>query len=329
MDIVWLAIVIVLALAFGFLNGLADSGSIVATMVSSGAMSTRDALLLASVAEFVGPFMFGVAVAATIGRGIVNPGSVTILVVLAALIGAIIWSLTSLHFAFPSSSTVALVGGLLGATIMAGGTSAVHWEGLAGVIVALLLAPVVGGVLGYLALKATMFLARGATPAANVMFRRLQVITSLAVALAHGTIDAQKTMGIISMSLVAFGVLPAFYVPVWVIAASAGCLALGVALGGSSILRKLGAQMYRIRPVHGFAAQAASAVAVLGSAALGAPISTTQVIGSAVVGVGTAERRSKVRWEVVSGIATAWLLTLPTAAISAAAVYRILFWALP
>jgi len=317
----WLAIVIALALAFGFLNGFNDSGSIVAMMISSGAMSPRRALLLASVAEFVGPFVFGVGIASAIGKGIVNLESLNTGVVVAALVGAIMWNVASLHFGIPSSSTHALVGGLVGAALAARGVEGVEWEGLGKIVGALFLAPMVGGLLGYASLKIVLFLARGATPGINRMFKRSQVATALVLALFHGTIDGQKTMAIVAMSLVAFGVLPTFAVPTWVVAVSAGFLALGIASGGSGITRTLGTRMYRIRPVHGFAVQVSSSLAVLGAVALGGPVSTTQVLGSAIVGVGTAERRSKVRWDVARTIAMAWLFTLPTAAVVAALVY--------
>lgn len=309
------------ALAFDFLNGFNDSGNIVATMISSGAMSPKDALLLASVAEFVGPFVFGVAIARTIAQGIVNAEAVSVPVVVAALSGAVIWAFISMYFAVPSSATHALIGGLVGASIVAHGIEAVNWDGVARIVGLLLLAPVVGGFLGYLAMKATLYLARGATPAANVLFKRLQIITSVALALSHGTNDAQKTMGVITLALVSYGALPGFEVPSWVVAVSAAFLSLGIALGGSGMITKLGSKIYRIRPVHGFAAQAASSTAVLAAAALGAPISATQVVGSAIVGVGAAERRSKVRWAVAGSILTAWLLTLPTAALVAALAY--------
>lgn len=321
LDSAWLVIIITLALAFGFLNGFNDSGSIVSMMISSGALSPRSALFLASLAEFVGPFVFGVAIAAAIGKGIVDLESITTGVILAALVGAIMWNIVSLRFSVPSSSTHALVGGLVGAALAAQGVEGIEWEGLSRIVAALFLAPVIGGLLGYVSLKTIIFLARGASPSVNRLFKRSQVATALALALLHGTIDGQKTMGIITMSLVALGILPGFYVPMWVVAASAGFLALGIAGGGSSITRTLGTRMYKIRPVHGFAVQAASSVAVLGAVALGGPVSATHVLGSAIVGVGTAERRSRVRWDVVGTIAMAWLLTLPTAAVAAALVY--------
>jgi PiT family inorganic phosphate transporter len=312
---------IVVALVFDFLNGFHDSSNIVATMISSGAMTPRKALFMSAIAEFCAPFLFGVAVATTIGKDLVSPDSVTTVVILAALVSAIMWNLITWAFGLPSSSSHALVGGLVGAVGLAEGLGAIQMSGLLKVVVALLISPLLGLVIGHLLMKLVLFLARGASPRINSLFKRLQVITSLALALSHGTNDAQKTMGIISMSLVAAGWLRDFVVPWWVIALSAASISLGAASGGWRIIKTLGAKIYRIRPIHGFTSQVTSATVILGAALLGGPVSTTQVVSSAIMGVGSAERLSKVRWGVAGEIFVAWVLTLPITALMAALLY--------
>ncbi len=322
MQVEWLLLVIiVLALVFDFLNGMNDSGNIVATMISTGALAPRPALLLASVCEFVGPFVFGVAVAATIGAGIVNPVAIGPLPVLAAIVAAIIWNLVTLRLGTPSSSSHALVGGLIGAALAAQGPAAVNVGGVSVVVAALVFSPILGFVLGNVVMHSILKLTRRATPRINTHFRQGQIATSVALALSHGTNDAQKTMGIITLALVTFGVVPEFRVPLWVIALSAAAIALGVGLGGWRIIRTLGGKIYRIRPIHGFSAQATSAAVILGAAILGGPVSTAQVVGSSIIGVGSAERLSKVRWGVAGNILLAWVVTIPASATIGAMLY--------
>ncbi|MBL7065745.1 MAG: inorganic phosphate transporter [Anaerolineae bacterium] len=319
-----LIIFIVTALAFDFLSGFHGSANIVATMISSRAMGPRRALLLSAVAYFIAPFLFGVAVATTIGQQVVQPYANTMAVVLAALLAAIVWNLITWFLGIPSSSSHALVGGLVGATLAGYGVDAVQLYGLLKVIATLLLSPPIGLFGGYVLMKLVLFLARGASPRINRFFKRAQTFTALALALSHGTNDAQKTMGIITMGLVGAGVLAQFQVPVWVVAASAGTIALGTAIGGWRIIRTLGGKFYKIRPVHGFTAQATSAVIILGAALLGGPVSTTQVVSSVILGVGSAERLSKVRWKVAGNILTAWMLTIPASALLAALAYLVI-----
>ena len=315
---------VLLALIFDFLNGLHDSSNIVATMISSRAMPPRAALAMTAVAEFCGPFIFGVAVATTIGKDLVAPSSVTMQVVLAALGGAITWNLITWWLGIPSSSSHALVGGIMGAVIIGNGTAAIQLAGLSKVLLALFLSPIVGLVSGYLLTKLIFALARNASPRINGLFRRGQILTALALALSHGTNDAQKTMGVITMGLVATGFLPRFEVPVWVVAISAGAISLGTVSGGWRLIRTLGGKFYRIRPVHGFSAQLTSAAVILGAAVWGGPVSTTQVVSSAILGAGSADRINMVRWGVAGNILTAWLLTIPSTAIVAAGLYWLL-----
>ena len=318
-----LTIFIAIALAFDFLNGFHGSANIVATMISSRAMGPRRALLLSAVAYFAAPFLFGVAVATTIGHEVVQPYAATMAVVLAALLAAIIWNLTTWLLSIPSSSSHALIGGLVGATIVGYGIDAVQLHGLLKIIATLLLSPLVGLVGGYVLMKTVLFLARGASPRINWFFKSAQTFSALALALSHGTNDAQKTMGLITMGLVGAGALTQFQVPLWVIAASAGAISLGTATGGWRIIRTLGGKFYKIRPVHGFTAQLTSAVVILGAALLGGPVSTTQVVSSAILGVGSAERLSKVRWGVAGNILIAWVLTIPASGLLAALAYLV------
>jgi PiT family inorganic phosphate transporter len=274
-----------------------------------------------AVAEFSGPFIFGVAVAKTIGEDLVVPGSITLEVILAALLSATLWNLLTWFLGIPSSSSHALVGGILGAVGVGVGLDAIQLSGLEKVLIALFVSPIIGLVFGFLFTRLVFFLARGASPGINWFFKRSQIITAIALALSHGTNDAQKTMGIITLGLVSTGYLSRFQVPAWVIALSAGAIALGTALGGWRLIKTLGGKFYKIRPVHGFSAQVASASVILGASLVGGPVSTTQVVSSAIMGVGSAERLSKVRWGVAGNIAVAWVVTIPATALVAAGLY--------
>jgi len=319
-----LIVIIAIALVFDFLNGLHDSSNIVATMISSRALSPQKALIMTALAEFSGPFLFGVAVATTIGSEVVDPAAISSAVIIAALLSAILWNLLTWYFGWPSSTSHALIGGLIGAVAMAAGFDTIHLAGLEKVLIALFLSPVLGLVLGYLVLKAIYFLARGATPKVNTLFKRGQWGTSVALALSHGTNDAQKTMGIMAMAMVTTGYVTEFRVPWWVITLSASAIALGTLAGGWRLIRTLGGRFYKIRPVHAFGSQLTSASIILGAALLGGPVSTTQVVSSAIMGAGSADRVSKVRWTVARDIAVAWVLTIPIAALLAALLYLII-----
>jgi PiT family inorganic phosphate transporter len=313
-----------LALIFDFLNGIHDSSNIVATMISSRAFNPRTALGLAALAEFSAPFLFGVAVAKTIGADIVEPATISITVILAALIAAIAWNLLTWWLGIPSSSSHALIGGILGAVIVGAGLDAIQLAGIEKVLLALFLSPLIGLLGGYLFTKLVYFLASGASPRINWFFKRSQIISALALAFSHGTNDAQKTMGVITLGLVSSGVLPAFNVPLWVVAASAGAIAMGTALGGWRLIRTLGGKFYKIQPVHGFSAQTTSALVILSASLLGGPVSTTHVVSTAIMGVGAADRINKVRWGVAGEILVAWLVTIPATALLAAGVYWVL-----
>jgi PiT family inorganic phosphate transporter len=316
-----LIVIIAIALIFDFLNGMHDSSNIVATMISSRAMTPRAALGMTAVAEFVGPFLFGVAVATTIGSEVVDPAAISSAVIIAALSGAIVWNLITWYFGWPSSTSHALIGGLIGAVAVAEGFGTIHLAGLQKVLIALFLSPILGLALGYLVLKVIYFLARGATPGVNTLFKRGQWGTSVALALSHGTNDAQKTMGIIAMAMVTTGYVTEFQVPWWVITLSAAAIALGTLTGGWRLIKTLGGKFYKIRPVHAFGSQLASAGTILGAALMGGPVSTTQVVSSSIMGAGSADRVSKVRWTVARDIAVAWVLTIPVSALLAASIF--------
>jgi PiT family inorganic phosphate transporter len=320
-NLVITVVVVVTAVIFDFLNGFHDSANVVATTISSRALSPRKALILAALAEAAGPFLFGVAVATTIGHEIVSAQAISSTVILAGLLGAIAWNIITWLLGIPSSSSHALIGGLVGAVAMGDGFSAIQIAGIRKVIIALLVSPILGLVVGYAFMKLLLWLSQLATPSANRFFKGAQVLTSLALALSHGTNDAQKTMGIITMALLSGGFIDTFHVPIWVVAVCAGAIALGTLTGAWRIIRTLGAKFYRIRPIHGFSAQAASAAVILGAALLGGPVSTTQVVSSTIIGVGSAERVSKVRWGVAGEILLAWILTIPASMLMSALLY--------
>jgi inorganic phosphate transporter, PiT family len=257
-------------------------------------------------------------VATTIGEAVVPAHTITLVVILAALLAAICWDVLTWFFGIPSSSSHALIGGIIGAVAIHAGFNDIKMAGVEKIFIALFTSPLIGLGVGFLITKIIFFLARGASPSINRFFKSSQIFTSVALALSHGANDAQKTMGIITLALVTAGQLTEFAVPTWVILLSATSIALGTATGGWRLIRTLGGKFYKIRPVDGFSTQLSSASVILGAALLGGPVSTTQVVSSAIMGVGSAERVSKVRWTVAGEILMAWLLTIPTTAILAA-----------
>jgi PiT family inorganic phosphate transporter len=319
---VWL--LIALALFFDFLNGMRDAANVVAMMISSRAIRPRLALSLTALAESAGPFVFGVTVARTIGNEIVAGAAVTLPLILSALIAAIVWSLITWFFSIPSSSSHALIGGIAGAALAGFGVDALNGPGVSKVLLALFLSPLIGLLAGYLVMKLILFLARAASPRINTFFKQGQVVTGVSLALAYGANDAQKTMGITTLGLVSAQVLPQFDVPIWVILMSVAAISAGTLFGGWRLIRTLGGRFYKIRPVHGFSAQIASSSVILGAAFLGGPVSTTHVVATSILGVGSAERLSKVRWGVAQQIIVAWLLTIPFSALFAATIYTLI-----
>lgn len=321
-----LIFVIILALVFEFLNGMRDSSNIVATMISSRAFRPASALGMTAIAEFLGPFLFGVTVAKTIGSDIVDSKLLTLDVLIACLLGAVIWNLITWFFGIPSSSSHALIGGLVGSVFVSVGLGVIKVQGLYKVLIALFVSPLIGFIVGFIVLRILYFLAKNATPRINDLFKNGQFFTAISLAFSHGTNDAQKTMGIITLSLIIGGQLSVFAVPFWVILLSASTMAIGTALGGWRLIRTLGGKIYKIRPVHSFATQMTSAVVILSASLVGLPVSTTQVVSSAIVGVGASERFGKVRWGVAGDIFTAWILTIPASALFSAGIYWLLFF---
>ncbi len=319
-----LNLVIILALFFNFLNGFHDSSNIVATIIFSRALSPRAALWLIAVAESLGPFIFGVAVAKAIGEGIVNPASITNEVIVAALLSAVLWNLLTWLLGIPSSSSHALVGGLVGAVTVSVGYSYLVLPGITKILVALFVSPFIGLAAGFVITRLVYFLARGANMKINWFFKKGQILTGIGLALSHGANDAQKTMGIITMGLIINSVQTEFIVPLWVVGLSSLAMAFGTVLGGWRLIHTLGAKFFKIRPVHGLCTQLASAGVIMGAALVGGPVSTTQVVSSAIMGVGSADRLNKVRWGVAGSIATAWLLTIPITALLSAVIYRLI-----
>jgi len=318
------AVVIGLALCFAFLNGIHDSSNVVSTIISSRALSMRLALGLTATAEFLGPYLFGVAVARTIGSQIAVTSAVNETMLIAALISAIFWNLITWRLGIPSSSSHSLIGGMVGAVIVGSGWSAIQLGGLEKILIALFTSPILGFLFGYAVLRITFALSWNATPKINNFFRRSQIVTALTLALSNGANDAPKTMGIITLALVIGGYIPGFDVPGWVILTSSLMIALGTALGGLRLIRTLGGKFYRIRPVDGFASQLSSAVVIIGASVVGGPVSTTQVVSSGIMGVGAAERANKVRWGVARDILITWALTIPISALIAIGVYLML-----
>jgi len=329
MEQILIIILIVVALIFDFLNGFHDSANVVATMISSRAMTPTAALVIATTANFIGPFVFGVAVAKTIGQDVASPSSITIAVVLAALLSASIWNIITWFFGIPSSSSHALIGGIIGAVLVGSGWQSLKWEGLGLVGIALFLSPVLGFILGQLAMRISIWAVRNATPKANLFFKYAQIPTAFTLALSHGTNDAQKTMGIITMGLVVLGFQNSFVVPWWVILVSATAIGIGTAAGGWRIIHTLGGKFYRIRPIHSFTSQLASMLVIMGASLFGGPVSTTHVVSSSIIGVGAAQRRSQVRWGVMSDIMVAWFLTVPVTAGLAALLFYLVDYLIP
>lgn len=324
-----LVILIVLALGFDLLNGIHDSSNIVATMISSRALSPKVALTITALAHFFGPFIFGVAVAKTIGDEIVKSGNISVVMIISALLGAIIWNILTWWLGLPSSSSHALIGGIFGAVVIGAGFQAIKFQGFEKVLIALFSSPIIGFVCGWLVTNLVFLLCRNVTPKVNWVLKKSQIITSIALALSHGTNDAQKTMGIITLGLVTGGYLTNFEVPIWVIVLCAGMIALGTAIGGWRLIRTLGAKFFKIRPVDGFSSQVTSAAVIIGASLVGGPVSTTQVVSTTIMGVGAADRINKVRWSVAGEIGLTWLFTIPVTAILSGGIYLLIHHLIP
>jgi PiT family inorganic phosphate transporter len=324
--------VVVAALAFDYINGFHDAANAVATVVSTGVLPLRTAILLAALLNFAGA-LTGTAVAATIGRGLIEPGAVTQVVVLSALLAATLWNLVTWYFGIPSSSSHALVGGLVGSAMAHAGAHSIRADGLIKVIESLIVSPVVGFALGFVLMVAIVWACKGRSPSRlSRTFRRLQIASAGFMAVSHGSNDAQKTMGIIAMSLALYaGESQAgahFHVPLWVMVACAAAMGAGTMAGGVRIIKTMGTKIIELKPIDGFAAETSAAVTILAASHLGMPVSTTHVLSGAIMGVGSSRRVSAVRWGVTVRIMWAWVLTIPVSAAVAWAGYHFLHLAL-
>lgn len=321
----WILVaVVILALAFDYVNGFHDAANAIATVVSTRALTPRQAVLLAAALNFAGAFMFE-GVAKTIAKGLVDPEAVNHQsLILCALFGAIVWNLLTWWWGLPSSSSHALVGGLVGVALARAGMDGVLWEGvISHVVIPGLVSPLIGLVLGMAVMIALFWTLRKARPSINVHFKRLQVVSASLMAFAHGTNDAQKVMGIITLALVTAGLQEGYEVQPWVKFACATMIALGTSAGGWRIIKTIGVKVVKLQPVHGFAAETTASAVLMTTAAMGMPISTTHVITAAIMGVGATKRLSAVRWGVAGSILWAWAFTIPAAAIMAGLCYYV------
>jgi PiT family inorganic phosphate transporter len=322
-----LVVVLGLAVLFDYINGFHDTANAIATSVSTRALRPEQAILLSATANFVGA-LTGTAVAQTIASGLATTpeGHDGQVIVAAALVGAIVWNLITWRLGIPSSSSHALIGGLLGAVLVSVGPGAILVEGVRDkVLVPLVLSPILGVLLGFSFMVGLLNAFRYANPRRlNERFRRLQVVSAAYMAFSHGSNDAQKTMGIMTLALVTAGLLAEPVVPLWVIITAATAISLGTAAGGWRIIKTMGQRVVKLDPVHGFAAETTAATIIFGASHLGMPVSTTHVISSAIMGVGSSDRFSAVRWGVAGNIVVAWILTIPASGFVAAIAYFVL-----
>jgi inorganic phosphate transporter, PiT family len=316
--------VIVLALIFDFINGFHDTANAIATSVSTRVLSPKVAVLMAAVLNMAGA-LSGTAVAKTVGAGLVQAVSITQVTVISALMAAIIWDLITWYFGLPTSSSHAILSGLVGAAIATSGFNVIIMKGVYKVLAGLLLSPLIGFILSISLMSFLMWLFRKSTPTlVSSLFGRLQVVSAAYMAFSHGSNDAQKTMGIITMALVSYYQLTDFHVPFWVVIVCATAMAFGTAAGGWRIIKTLGVRLVQLRPIHGFAAETAAATVIEVASRIGLPLSTTHVISSTIMGVGASKRFSAVRWGVGGNIVLAWVLTIPACIVLAWIICSIL-----
>jgi PiT family inorganic phosphate transporter len=318
--------IIVVALAFDFVNGFHDAANSIATVVSTRVLSPRYAVLWAAFFNFIAFLFFGLHVATTIGKGIIDPAVVDPPIVFAALTGAIAWDLITWFYGIPSSSSHALIGGLAGAAVAKAGAHSLDGAGLTKVTVSIVLSPFLGLVLAFLMMTAVIWIVRRSTPAkVDSWFRRGQLLSAALYSLGHGGNDAQKTMGIITVLLFATGRLgDTFYVPLWVVLACHAAMAAGTLSGGWRIVRTMGLKITKLKPVGGFCAETGGAITLFAATGLGIPVSTTHTITGAIVGVGAVTKLSAIRWGVAGRIVWAWILTIPCSAFIAGLTWLVL-----
>lgn len=312
-----LFIVILLATVFDFINGFHDSANAIATSVSTRVLSPKAAVFMAAVLNLLGA-LSGTAVAKTVGAGLVDVSSVTQVTVISALLSAIIWDLITWYLGLPTSSSHAILSGVVGAAIATAGVGVILSKGVYKVLTGLFFSPIVGFILGLMLMLLLIKIFRSSAPAmVNKLFSRLQIVSAAYMAFSHGSNDAQKTMGIITMALVSFYKLPDFHVPLWVIILCAATMAFGTAAGGWRIIKTLGVRLVSLKPIHGFAAETSAATIIEIASRIGLPLSTTHVISSTIMGVGSSKRLSAVRWGIGGNIVIAWVLTLPACSVLA------------
>ena len=326
-------ILVLVALVFDFINGFHDSANSVATIVCTRVLPPRYAVAWAAFFNFVAAFFFETKVASTIGKGVVNPGAVTLAVITAGLLGAIVWNLITWRLGLPSSSSHALIGGLAGAAIVHAGWGVLQWAGLLKIGLFIVLSPLIGFLLGLVHIVLLLWIVRRRAPAkVDRVFRKLQLVSAAAYSVAHGLNDAQKTMGVIMLILVSTGFMAkadlAKHAPWWIILSCHGAIALGTMFGGWRIVKTMGSRLTKLQPVSGVAAETSGAITIIGASLFGIPVSTTHTITGSIVGVGAVQRISSVRWGVAGSIIWAWILTIPASALIAAAVFVPLHWLL-
>ena len=317
-------LLVVLALAFDFMNGFHDAANSIATVVSTGVLKPGQAVIFAAFFNFVAIFVFHLSVAATIGKGLAQPGIVDVHVVFGALVGAITWNFITWYYGIPSSSSHALIGGIVGAVIAKAGANALVSSSLIKTVLFIFVSPTLGFALGSIMLIGVSWALRRSTPSrADRWFRRLQLVSAGAYSLGHGGNDAQKTIGIVWMLLIATGYTAAGDAspPGWVVLSCYTAIALGTMFGGWRIVKTMGQRLTKLKPVHGFCAETGGAITLFLAAALGIPVSTTHTITGAIIGVGATQRASAVRWRVAGNIVWAWVLTIPASAFVAAVAY--------
>jgi PiT family inorganic phosphate transporter len=317
-----LAALVVVALLFDFMNGFHDAANSIATVVSTGVLKPYQAVIWAAFFNFLAVAIFHLNVAATIGKGIISPAYVDEPLILGALIGAILWNLITWYYGIPSSSSHALIGGMIGAAMAKAGAAPLVVPGILKTAAFIVLSPILGLILGALMMVGLSWLVFRSTPhRVDVVFRRAQLVSSALYSLGHGSNDAQKTMGIIWLLLIGARVSSADALPIWVIVSCYIAISLGTLFGGWRIVRTMGQRITKLRPIGGFAAETGGAITLFTASALGIPVSTTHTITGAIVGVGSAQRLNAVRWGVAGGIVLAWVVTIPAAAVMAAAAY--------
>ncbi len=309
--------VIVLAFIFDFINGFHDTANAIATSVSTRVLSPKVAVSMAAILNMVGA-LSGTAVAKTVGAGIVELSCITQVTVISALVAAIVWDIATWYLGLPTSSSHAIISGVVGAAIATAGTDVIIQKGVYKVLAGLILSPLIGFILSFFLMLLLLWLFGRSTPTlVTNLFGRLQILSAAYMAFSHGSNDAQKTMGIITMALVSYYKLPEFHIPLWVIAMCAMAMALGTAFGGWRIIKTLGVRLVHLRPIHGFAAETSAATVIEIASRIGLPLSTTHVISSTIMGVGASKRLSAVKWGIGGNIVLAWILTLPVCAILA------------